>query len=235
MLKASIFASKSEKIQKNTTSAWWRKAISLFIPIQKEKSHSKKIKNLSKYSSPIWFRKRPTPTKQTPGQSAQKTTQRHHTETSSVATAGTSMDVNLARCIKAAVDCPGHPLVKVAGAYAGGPQLPQFFGGVEEMWIQMDGWWWMGPALGHVFLLGFFGETFQEILGGRFTYLYHIPKMFSCSFFVEVHICDLFLQKTYHSQYGSHVESPTWFASNRIHERDLTRKKWVSVTGWLVG
>ena len=49
------------------------------------------------------------------------------------------MDVNLARCIKAAVDCPGHPLVKVAGAYAGGPQLPQFFGGVEEMWIQMDG------------------------------------------------------------------------------------------------
>ena len=30
------------------------------------------------------------------------------------------MDVNLARCIKAAVDCPGHPLVKVAGAYAGG-------------------------------------------------------------------------------------------------------------------
>jgi len=30
------------------------------------------------------------------------------------------MDVTLARCIKAAVDCPGHPLVKVAGAYAGG-------------------------------------------------------------------------------------------------------------------
>lgn len=93
------------------------------------------------------------------------------------------MDVNLARCIKAAVDCPGHPLVKVAGAYAGGPQLPQFFGGLRRCgykWMADDGWarpWDM------FFLLGFFGEIFQEILGGRFTYLYHILKMFSCSFF----------------------------------------------------
>ena len=37
---------------------------------------------------------------------------------------GTSMDVTLARCIKAAVDCPGHPLVKVAGAYAGSNREP---------------------------------------------------------------------------------------------------------------
>lgn len=39
----------------------------------------------------------------------------------------TSMDVNLARCIKAAVDCPGHPLVKVAGAYAGDPECYELF------------------------------------------------------------------------------------------------------------
>ncbi|CAJ1381462.1 unnamed protein product, partial [Effrenium voratum] len=36
-----------------------------------------------------------------------------------LATQSTSKDVTLARCVKAAVDCPGHPLVKVAGAFAG--------------------------------------------------------------------------------------------------------------------
>lgn len=44
-----------------------------------------------------------------------------------LSTLSTSMDVNLARCIKAAVDCPGHPLVKVAGAYAGDAECYELF------------------------------------------------------------------------------------------------------------
>lgn len=44
-----------------------------------------------------------------------------------LATLRTSMDVTLARCIKAAVDCPGHPLVKVAGAYAGDAESYEVF------------------------------------------------------------------------------------------------------------
>ena len=48
------------------------------------------------------------------------------------------MDVNLARCIKAAVDCPGHPLVKVAGAYAGGGALLRGGGWISRWWQLRD-------------------------------------------------------------------------------------------------
>lgn len=56
---------------------------------------------------------------------------------------GTSMDVTLARCIKAAVDCPGHPLVKVAGAYAGGRSNGRGRGWHRKSWK----WWENGRGI----------------------------------------------------------------------------------------
>mmetsp|Transcript_69687 Transcript_69687/g.166352 ORF Transcript_69687/g.166352 Transcript_69687/m.166352 type:complete len:941 (-) Transcript_69687:73-2895(-) len=39
----------------------------------------------------------------------------------------TSMGVSLAQCIKPGVDCPGHPMVKVAGAFAGDAECYSMF------------------------------------------------------------------------------------------------------------
>ena len=69
--------------------------------------------------------------------------------------------------------------------------------------------WWMDRPWDMFLFFCFLGEIFHRTYWVEDSILYHIPQIFSCSFFVEVHICDLFLQKTYHSQCGSHVENPT--------------------------
>ena len=158
VLKTSIFASKSEKIQKKHHFSLVKKSYITFHPHSKRQNTLKensnpqcpkstyeripfingwlicnkhnKIKNLSKYSSPIWFRKRyfTSPLQKKHRPSSKKHRAKRH-RAPSERPSGTSMDVNLARCIKAAVDCPGHPLVKVAGAYAGGGSCHSFLGG----------------------------------------------------------------------------------------------------------
>jgi len=52
---------------------------------------------------------------------------REQPDVEQLASLRTSMGVSLAQCIKPAVDCPGHPMVKVAGAFAGDVECYDLF------------------------------------------------------------------------------------------------------------
>merc|ERR1719446_13916 len=60
----------------------------------------------------------------------------------------TSLGVSLAQCVKPGIDCPGHELVKVAGAYAGDGQCYEAF---RELFDPMIGALHAGwdPAVRH--------------------------------------------------------------------------------------